>query len=223
MLGLIALGKGSRPDFDDAMRSLLPKVRYSIVGALDSLDESVIASLAEGGDYLLRVPAYGSSWEIPRDRLLPYVRAADSALRQQGAAVTLLMCAGDFPFLSVGGILLYPGRIMPSLLKAFFPWERSGHIGIILPNETQMRFAAAHWERWGLRVTVDWASPSAVGAVGEAVRRLSPHVDAIVLDCMGFGLRHEQEAGGETDKPVFSSLRGALCIAGSFVSGKNEC
>ena len=218
MLGLLALGKGPRPDFDESMKTMLPGVPYQFIGALDALDECAIAALAgKGGAYPLRVPACGRSWEIPRDRLLPYIREADAALRSRGTSVTLLMCAGDFPPVIAQGPMLYPGRMVPLWIRAVFGEKTSLHVGIVLPNRDQMDFAVPHWERQGFAVMADWASPSVEGEVARAVQRLSRHADVVVLDCMGFGFRHEQEAGMETDIPVFSALRVSLCMAAPLV------
>ena len=39
VLGLIALGESPRPDFDNAVKSLLPGFPYTIAGALEDVPE----------------------------------------------------------------------------------------------------------------------------------------------------------------------------------------
>jgi len=191
MLGLIALGDSNRPDFEAAMDHLLPGLSFSIAGALDGVNREKLTDLADrNGEYPLRVPACGSEWEIPRDRLLTYLCEADTLLRRKGAECTVLMCAGDFPLLPVSGPIIYPGRVAPLMLKGILARCEHPRVGLILPNMSQMSFAREHWQAKGFNVQTAWASPGNINMLRETVCTFSADIDAIVLDCMGFGDIH---------------------------------
>jgi len=218
MLGLIALGERNRPDFEAAMKRILPGVSFSIAGALDGVSREKLADLADSnGEYPLRVPARDSEWEIPRDRLLTYLCQADAQLRRKGAKCTIIMCAGNFPLLPVRGPIIYPGSVAPAMLKGILTWRDCPKIGLVLPNASQMSFAKVHWENKGFSVQTAWASPKDIDALSRIENAFSINIDTIVLDCMGFGERHVKIVKSITFLPVVSTLHLTLHAAASFL------
>ena len=196
---------------------MLPGVVCRIAGALDDLDEKGLAGMADpGGDYPLRVPASGGTWEIPRDRLLPYLAAADRKLRAAGTGLNLLMCAGEFPVLAAPGPILYPGRVTPALVKGCLA-GKALRVGILVPNEAQIPFAAAHWRKQGLEPVPALAEPGNARQIRSAIKGLGGKLDAVVLDCMGFGEDSFRAAAAVSGAPVFSALRVTLCAAALFL------
>ena len=218
VLGLIALGESHRPDFDHAVKSLLPECPYTIAGALDDVPEQQIQRLADQrGNYLLRVPAAGKIWEIPRDLLIPYLEKAEQKLKNQGTRLNLLMCAGMFPAIASSGILLYPGVLLLQLFQAIRYSSSPMTIGLILPNQAQIAFAIPPWKAAGFNVLAQWADPHDTDRLVQTALAMREQVDVLILNCLGFNTTHQQLLMQSVNIPVITPLQVALNTVSSLI------
>ena len=185
-IGIITLGQTPRPDLEQVFRRHLPEATLLIRGGLDGVPTAEIDALAAaGGEYpLFVILRDGSHREISLYRLKPFLDKRARQVAAEGAAVSALMCAGNFPDLDSPIPMVYPSRILTAVARGIC---RGKQIGIVLPNAGQVGVAVAHWREQGFEVTAAVASPTEPGALLEAAKALAdPTLELIVLDCMGF-------------------------------------
>jgi protein AroM len=116
--------------------------------------------------------------------LKPLLDQRAQEVAMDGASVTALMCAGNFPDLTSPIPVLYPSRLLSGVARAVC---RENRIGIVLPNAGQVGAAVAHWREQGFDPTPAVASPKEPAALPKAAKALAdPDLELIVMDCMGF-------------------------------------
>ena len=124
-LGVITIGQTPRPDLQAVFAAAAPGVDVVVDGALDTCRPGELTALATEGPYPLLVRlADGSTREVPRDRLVPYVAQAAGRLAAGGATLVVLACAGEFPALACPVPLVVPGRVVPAAVRARGPGPR---------------------------------------------------------------------------------------------------
>jgi protein AroM len=201
-IGILTIGQTPRPDLEKVFRRHLPEVGLIVRGALDGCSvETIDALAAAGGEYpLFTVLRDGTSREISLHRLKPLLDEQARRVAAEGARVTALMCAGDFPDLDSPVPLLYPGRLVPAVVRGVCRGKR---IGIVLPNAGQKGAAVAHWLEKGFVVKAAVASPRDPAALPEAAAQLrDPDLELIVLDCLGFPPEDARRMRELCGKPV---------------------
>jgi protein AroM len=201
-VGILTIGQTPRPDLEAVFRRHLPGVALIVRGALDGIPrQSIDEMAAEGGAYpLFTILRDGSTREISLYRLKPLLDARAKDVAAEGAAVSALMCAGNFPELTSPIPVLYPSRVLASIVRGVC---RGNRIGIVLPNAGQVSVAVAHWHEKGFEATVAVASPKDPAALSEAAKVLAdPDLELIVLDCMGFPPDEARRLRGLCNRPV---------------------
>jgi protein AroM len=156
---------------------------------------------AAGGQYpLFTILRNGSTREISLHRLKPLLDECAKEVAAQGAVVSALMCAGNFPELASPVPVLYPSRVLAAVVRGVC---RSNRIGIVLPNAGQVGVAVAHWREKGFEATTAVASPRDPAALPEAAKALAdPTLELIVLDCMGFPPEEAKRMRALCGRPV---------------------
>jgi protein AroM len=185
-IGIITLGQTPRPDLEQVFRRHLPETNLLIRGGLDDVPAVEIDALAAaGGEYpLFVILRDGSHREISLYRLKPFLDRRAREVAAEGAAVSALMCAGNFPDLDSPIPMIYPSRILTAVARGIC---RGNRLGVITPNDGQVAAATAHWREKGFRPAVAVASPLDPEALSRAADALAdPGLELIVLDCMGF-------------------------------------
>lgn len=185
-IGIITLGQTPRPDLEKVFRRHLPETHLLIRGGLDDVPTVEInAMAAAGGEYpLFVILRDGSHRDISLYRLKPFLDTRARQVAAEGAAVSVLMCAGNFPDLDSPVPMIYPSRILTAVARGIC---RGSRIGVITPNDGQVAAATAHWREKGFHPTVTVASPLDPEALSWAATTLAdPGLELIVLDCMGF-------------------------------------
>ena len=201
-IGIITLGQTPRPDLERVFRRHLPDATLLIRGGLDDVPTAEIDALAAaGGEYpLFVILRDGSHREISLYRLKPFLDTRARQVAAEGAAVSALMCAGNFPDLDSPIPLLYPSRILTAVARGIC---RGSRIGVITPNDGQVAPATAHWREQGFHPAVTVASPLDPEALSRAAARLAdPGLELIVLDCMGFAPEAARRMRALCGKPV---------------------
>lgn len=201
-IGVLALGQTPRPDFECIFRRHLPNAALRVQGALDGLSHQAIEALsAEGGDYpLFCILADGTSREISLERIKPLLDDRAREVAADGAALSVVMCAGDFPDLESPIPVIYPSRMLTAVVRAIC---RGANIGVVTPNAGQVPAATQHWRAKGFEPTVAVASPLDHDALPRAAATLSgANPELIVLDCMGFPPAEAQRMRRLAGRPV---------------------
>jgi protein AroM len=201
-IGILTIGQSPRPDFERAFRRHLPGARLIVRGALDGLTAAEIDGMAAaGGAYpLFTVLRDGTSREISLHRIKPLLDERAREAASAGAAMTVLMCAGNFPDLESPIPVVYPGRLLAAVAGGIC---REKRIGIVTPNAGQLRPAETHWRGQGFSVRAAVASPGDPEALAAAARALEdPGLELVVLDCLGFTPRAARRMRTLCGRPV---------------------
>jgi len=201
-IGIITLGQSPRPDLERVFRRQLPQAELLVRGGLDGVPTAEIDALAKaGGEYpLFVILRDGSSREISLHRLKPYLDARARQAAAEGAAVSALMCAGNFPDLDSPVPMLYPARILAAVARGVC---RGRRIAVVTPNPGQAAPAAAHWREAGFDPLVAVASPLDPAALPRTAEAFAdPGLELIVLDCMGFSPENARQMRSLTGRPV---------------------
>jgi protein AroM len=223
-LGVVTIGQSPRADLTGELAAYLPAGTSLLErGALDGLSAPAIAALAPDADEdtLTTRLRDGQSVVLDRQRLVPRLEAAISALEQQGTDVNLLVCTGTFPPLRHGRPLLDAERLLVSGVGAVA--GRSGPLGVVVPLPAQQKVLSARWERaLGAPVLVDHADPYAAGAadaIPEAAGRLARQGARIaLLDCMGYTEASRAAAAARAGLPVLLARSVVGRLAGELLS-----
>jgi protein AroM len=201
-VGILTIGQTPRPDLEAVFGRHLPGVELIVRGALDGISRPAIEEMvAAGGDYpLFTILRDGSTCEIALDRLRPLLDERVMDIAVAGAAMTALVCAGNFPDLASPIPVLYPSRVLSALARGIC---RGNKIGIVLPNAGQLGVAVAHWREKGFEATAAVAWPTDPAALPEAAKALAgPDLELIVLDCMGFPPEEARRMRALCGRPV---------------------
>ena len=192
MIGLITLGHSPRPDHEEVYDGIAPGVPRALVGALDGLSCAEAHSLEDrlGLSPLVCLLSDKTTVEIPLPTLFPYIERQVEVLAAEGARLAVVLCCGGFPEVNSPIQVLFPGMILPALVRAICP---AGRIGIIVPNNAQEAAAIKHWNERGVAVASAVVSPYEARGfteAGEKFRDLS--TDLVAIDCMGFREEHRR-------------------------------
>lgn len=203
-IGLVTIGQSPREDImADMKRILPPDVRIMERGALDDLTRHEIEKLAPGRDEFPLITRLrdGSSVVVGKKKILPLLKARIAALESQGVNLSVLLCTGDFPDLESRRLLLVPSRILFFSVVSIL---RKGKVGVLVPLSEQKQKITARWQKTGLEVAVEVASPYGTPSDMEKASRIikGQNVDLVVLDCLGYSLEMKRAVEDFTEKPV---------------------
>jgi protein AroM len=213
VLGLVTIGQSPREDVIQSMFGTRARSQLVEVGALDLLSAEAIDRLAPFGDEhpLVTRLRCGREVVVAKDRLVPRLELAVQRATAEGATLICVLCTGDFPRLKSRVPIVYPDRLLASVMDVLYP---KGVLGVIMPHAGQRDSMVAKWSSDVRTVITGTASPySAADSIACEVARLTDAgADAVVLDCMGFDRRMLRDARASTDRPVVlaNALVGAV-------------
>jgi len=191
-IGLITIGQSPRPDIVNEMRTLLGNGTEILeAGALDGLSkEEVLDFIASAGTakqgYLVTRLQDGTSITIPKEYVADRIGFALQKLENQHVGFAAILCVGDFPEYTFGGILLRPGKLLIQLVMSI---QRGGKGVIVIPLEEERHEAK---QRWNLPNVDSIIKVIPTGADSDTVDRLLEEIKGeaptfVVLECMGWG------------------------------------
>lgn len=200
-LGLVTIGQSPRDDIRPAYAAVLgPGVRIEEAGALDGMTEAAIARLAPSADDVPLVTlASGREVRIGKRAITPLVQRGVDAVAAHGATAVAVLCTGHFEGLHADMPLIEPDRVLRGFLHAILP---SGRVGVIMPDEGQAAMMQHKWRDYD--TTLATASPYQPPTQWDVVIEdfIRARVQAIVLDCMGFGPEAKAYFAARTHVPV---------------------
>ncbi|RMF91345.1 MAG: hypothetical protein D6736_05335, partial [Nitrospinota bacterium] len=123
---------------------------------------------------------------------------------KQGVEAILILCTGAFPAFRFSGLLLYPQPILHKTVEGILP---QGRLGILSPAPQQIPHSRKKWQREGIELVMEAASPYGKGEelVRAAQRLKEQDPDLIVMDCIGYNAAMKEEVKAITQKPVVLS------------------
>lgn len=205
-VGLITVGQSPRSDVVPDMAAILgADVEIVEAGALDGLGPTLIAALAPEGDDEILVTrlADGAAVFVGKTKMIPLVEARIAALEDQGVALNVLLCTGEFPRLAARRPFLEPQPVLLGLLRAM---TFSGRLGVLTPSERHVPQTTARWRACGFDAHVAPLSPyeehdpAAVRRAAAALR--AGNAGLVVMDCIGFRRKTRDEIAALTGAPT---------------------
>jgi protein AroM len=209
-IGAITIGESPRDDILSGMRPYLTHdVEILQHGALDGLDHTAVTALRPeaGQPVLVTRMRDGTPVQVTHEKILPLLQHGVDELVRAGVDFVVSLCTSDFPGLRSQRLLLYPHKLLHSLITAIASGSR---LGIVLPSPDQVPALSegrdARWAGWDLVVTA--ASPYAVreALVSEWTRAAQAlkreGVDLVCLDCMGMDETMKGIVQRVTERPV---------------------
>lgn len=208
LVGLVTIGQAPRADIVPSMFPLGLANTPVQAGALDSLTNDTIASLAPMSDEhpLVTRLRDGQEVVVAKQRIVPFLQRAIDRAVADGAAVVVVLCTGEFPSLTAPVPLIFPDRLLRSVVDALLP---AGHLGILMPHEGQREMMLAKWQAAGRTISTATASPySATADLEQQARLLRDRgADLIVMDCMGFSNAMKQVVARAAGRPTILANR----------------
>ncbi|MFE2379223.1 AroM family protein [Streptomyces sp. NPDC059398] len=202
-IGLLTIGQSPRPDIEPALAGILgADVPLVCEGALDGLSSEGLGELAApaGRAGIETRLADGSTLVMRKDALPSLLRAAVARLPSD-VRLAAYLCTGELPDIGREGLLLLDsGALLHGTVAAAAQGQRLGVIS--LPSD--LAEAPESWARHDPEALYAAADPYGDGPpVAEAARELADSgATLLVLDCMGFGARHQAEAARGSGLPV---------------------
>ncbi|RKJ60893.1 AroM family protein [Butyricicoccus sp. 1XD8-22] len=200
-IGVITIGQSPRIDLVPEMEKVLG-TQFSLIeaGALDDLTSSEILNLYpdEGETTYVSRLRDGSYATMGKTKVEPLLQEKINELSSQ-VEVIIVLCTGTFEKLTCNKPIIYPDKILDSVVRSLFKNEK---IGIVIPIEDQKQAILEKWE--GCNVSVIASNPYTEIDIEETVAALkSEDVQCIVLDCMGYNEQHKQQSFSALGVPVF--------------------
>ncbi|MDR2869328.1 MAG: AroM family protein [Deferribacteraceae bacterium] len=220
-IATLTIGQAPRVDIIPVLEKFIPTDAMAHFGVLDGLTDAEVAR-----DY---APAAGEKVLVSRLKSGMEARLGDSkieagllrkikAIEEQGFAVIMLLCTGEFHSLKTKhAMLIEPDRVIPAALSSIMGDKQ---LGILVPAEEQIKEQLSKWHALSKTPVCAAASPYSgteqdVIKAGLAVKSMG--ADAIILDCMGYNMQHLNWLTAALDIPVILSNRFMAAIVGQFV------
>lgn len=218
-IGILTIGQSPRTDMTPEMRNYFPDHMVVIeAGALDGLNDDELKELSprEGDVTLVSRLANGKSVKVSESAILPLIQEKVTQLEQTGARGVILACTGSFPSFNSKCPILYPDRVLHHVVSGTFS---SGKLGVIVPLSEQIDSVRKKWEKNGRDLAFAVASPYDRDADFEQAAAIlrEKHVDAIVLDCMGYNAEMKLRVRHIAEVPVLLSRSVVARVAAELV------
>lgn len=203
-IGLLTIGQSPRTDMTQDLQPIFKeKADYLEAGALDGLTKDQIHTMKPepGEHFLVTRLTDGTAVTVAAHHLSERMQEQISHLEASGASAIMILCTEAFQPFNCGIPVIYPNDILKALVPMAAP---GGHIGVILPDAGQVADFAAVWEHVVPKVTASHGSPYMEDESLEHAAKSFAHtdVDLIVLDCMGYSSRQQQQVSQWSGKPV---------------------
>ena len=151
LIGALTIGQSPRPKLVDPLRRYLPAgCQVMEAGALDGLSAALIPPISEGVYPLTTRLQDGSAVMVEESFLLPRLQQALAHLEAQGAAASILLCAGTFAGLRGTRPFFKPFSVATNELRA----RGLKSLGLIAPFEEQVAPIRRRWQAAGFEPTV---------------------------------------------------------------------
>ncbi|MFE6165851.1 AroM family protein, partial [Streptomyces sp. NPDC056486] len=232
-LGMVTIGQAPRADLAGDVEPWLSGLERYEHGALD---EDVFDDVFEGGageatraalapepgePPLISRLRDGTSVLLGHRALAPRMRDAVARCEADGAAVTLLLCTGNFPPVPASRPLLYAEPLVQQGVRAL---TGDDPVGIVCPLAAQREDVE---RRWSVllpgRVRAEPGDPYAPDAhtqAAAAARRLAEAGSRwIVLDCIGYTESMRRAAAEAAGRPVLLARALAIRLAAEAARG----
>lgn len=220
-IGLITIGQSPRKDLvEEITFELNPHLKIIEKGALDFWSAETIAEKLtpnQNEAVLVTKLNTGVSVIVALNKMQAMIKQKIMELEQENVEVILLLCTEKIPDLQSNAILIEPRLLLNNLLPCFFKQKK---ILVLVPHQRQVKAIQRYYQQMDLSARIMVLNPFAdlknmlMGT--EALKDIC----AVVLDCMGYNLQHQQLLQQKTNLPVLlprkllNALLKSLCGGG---------
>ena len=134
------------------------------------------------------------------EKIPPLLQKAVDSVVGSGAEMVVVLCTGSFPTLQCPVPFLFPGRLLRGFVKGVLPPE--GTLGVVVPLSEQAATARESWNPITPHVHAASLSPYLDSAAGVEECQTLEGCDVIVMDCLGYAIRHKEMLKGLLNIPV---------------------
>lgn len=204
-IGMLTIGQSPRDD-------IIPEIREVLGSEVDIVEKGVLDGLRlkEIDDFysrksdpiLITRMNDGTEVKITKNHVIARIKDCILELEAKGVEISILLCTEDFSEIKSKKILLQPGRLLKSMVKAIL---NKGKLGVIIPSFDQIQDIKKKWRSTDFAVVAGAVSPY-TGTEKEiieiATRFRNLKVDMVILDCIGFNKMTKAVFREITQKPV---------------------
>ena len=216
-IGALTISQSPRRDLLAPVCAKFPEYNIIEVGALDDVD---CHNLPDGNDATYPLTTTLNNGELvtlDRDFLTPLLQDGLDQLETQGVDFSILLCAGDFPFIKGEMPLFKPTDIAQNILRTI----GIRYIAVISPIAIQQDPIHEKWEKAGFHPIV-WTMPSDITPIEQAKwinSQLKARAEAscVVLDYVGYPSDSIQTLQRLVHKPIFELGHLALSMISSIL------
>lgn len=185
-IGALTISQTPRADLLAPLYEALSDDEIIEAGALDFADAADLPDGSNAFYPLITTLTNGELVTLDRDFLTPLLQQALSELESQDVAISILLCAGDFPDVYGDQLLIKPTDMAQQTLQAM----AMTRVAVISPIKLQHRPIESKWIRAGFDVLV-WTMPPDLSRQQQAEwinSQLQPHanINCVVLDYVGY-------------------------------------
>lgn len=201
-VGFVTIGQSPRTDILEDLEPLLGSLEILERGALDGLSPNEIKAVAPLPDetpYVSRL-VDGSQVLLSPEKIAPLLQEALNSVVGSGAEMVVVLCTGSFPTLQCPVPLLFPGRLLRSFVQGVLP--PGGTLGVVVPLPGQAATARESWNSIAPHVHTVSLSPYPDLVAGIEECQTLEGCDLIVMDCLGYAIKHKEMLKGLLDIPV---------------------
>ncbi len=207
-LGIATIGQAPREDIAALFAAHAPAAtRVVLRGCLDGLTDADIAQRPpqDGADTLYTRLRGDGDVILSKAHVIERAAGTLARLRADGADAIVFACTGDFPPIPGDAGVLFPSRILSSLVHGLLP---QGRLGLLIPLPEQKAKLKAKWQQPGLDVVAEALRPSADAAEARAAaQRLKAHGPALVaMDCMSYAPATKAVVKAVLDVPTLLAI-----------------
>ena len=205
VISMLTIGQTPRPDISDDLRQLLPEDwilrEYGALDGLTRVEAQQLCGYQGEGELLVtRMASDSRQIRLSADRALARLQTCIDLAEQEGAALHLMACTGNFPAYHHDKTILYPG-----VCQRYAALRQGKRVGVLIPNADQREQITGWWRDCGQTdVLLEAADP--FGEQSEIVQRANllkaQGADCICLDCFGYTLAHKTAVEAACGLPV---------------------
>ena len=207
-VGFLTIGQSPRVDvMEDASKILSKKIKVTEAGALDNLTkEDVERELKPEPGHVVYVTRLrnGSMVKISKEKILPLLQAKIKEIEEK-VDIIVILCSGEFPEFESKVPIIYPDKLLKSFVQGI---SFKGVLGVLIPVSEQLDYAKRKWGSFAETLVVKNISPYTAEeeyfkAVAWELSKSNPTL--IVMDCIGYSLKHKTIVHEITGKPTIST------------------
>ena len=202
-IGLVTISQAPRVDTVPWLRKIIGKdVEFLEAGALDDLTKKQIVELKprDNHDVLVSRIRDGSEVMFGKSHILTRLQRCIDQLNAKNVGAIALLCAGAFPQFNSKAPILRTDLLTYGFLRSI---PNLNKVGLLVPNDKQMKPLGREFEDEGFKVVTSWLSPYTQGSVEEAVRPfMREDVTVVSLLCMGYNPDLKEKIVNLTAKPA---------------------